>query len=51
MGGDVDAGHVHAARIGQEQAGQDAEKGRLAGAVGADKCRNATGADLEVDAG
>jgi hypothetical protein len=42
---------MHAARIGQQQSGQDAEKGRLAGAVRADQRRNATGADLEVDAG
>jgi hypothetical protein len=42
---------VDAARIGQEQARQDSQEGGLAGTVGADQRRNATGADLEVDAG
>ena len=51
LGGDVDARDMHAARIGQQQSGQDAEKGGLSGAVGADQRRNATGADPKVDAG
>jgi hypothetical protein len=42
---------MHGARIGQQQSGQDAQKRGLAGAVGTDQRRNATGADLEVDAG
>jgi hypothetical protein len=42
---------MDAARIGQEQARQDTQEGRLASPVGANERRNATGADLEVDAG
>jgi hypothetical protein len=51
VGGNVYAGDVDAARIGKQQARQDAQKRCFAGPVRADKRRNATGADLEVDAG
>ena len=41
--------HLHGAAVLMHQPHQDADGGRLAGAVGADEAHDAAGGELEVD--
>ena len=47
---DVEAGHAALPAVGRQQRGQDADGGRLAGAVGAEQPEHGARGDVEVDA-
>ena len=47
---DVEAGDARRAGVGRQQRGEDAHRGRLAGAVGAEHAEHGAGRGLEVDA-
>ena len=50
LAGDVEAGDAGAAAVGREQRGEDADRGRLAGAVGPEQAEHGAGRDLQIDA-
>ena len=45
----VDAGHAGLAAVGAGQGGEDLDRGRLAGAVGAEQAEHGAGLDLEAE--
>ena len=49
LAGDVEAGDAGAAAVGREQGGEDADRGRLAGAVGPEQAEHGAGGDPQVD--
>jgi len=50
LGDDVEAGDAGAAAVGRQQGGEDADRSRLAGAVGAEQGEDGAGGGAEVDA-